>query len=170
MKNILGLAAFFALSSFAHHHHDPIVAFNDGEYLGMGNYVTNTGEEGNYSSYAEITSDTWNIAHYHGHELRIYGAYFTFDDYGFFDVLLTDNSNEEDPKSYPGQGHCGSFQCHVTADFEDAAFEVTATFFPWIDSIVWLGSIQSFDEDGYSISWEETMTGINSDDDTEENN
>lgn len=163
MKNFIYVLAFFASSSFTHEH-EPIIAFDDGIYLGLGHFVTNTGEEGNYSSYAEISSDTWNIAHYYGHDLRIYGAYFTFDGFGFFDVLLIDYSDEENPKSYPGRGHCGSVQCHVTADFDDASFEVTATFMPWDDSIIWLGSISSFDEEGYSISWEESMTRINSDD------
>jgi hypothetical protein len=161
MKNLFYAFAFFALSSVADQD-GPIVAFSPGEYLGLGNYMTNLGQEGDYASYAEITSNTWNIAHYHGDELRLYSASFNFHPYGFFEVVLTDNSDEENPKSFEGAGYCWSFQCHIAANFEDSLFEVTATFLPWEDSIYWLGSIHSLDKDNqFSISWEESMTRIN---------
>jgi hypothetical protein len=157
------LLVLFAMEDIAHN--QPMSSFPSGQYLGLGNYITTDGTEGTYASYADITSDSWNITQYRNGKSYSYNFYFSFNNYGFFDVKLVDNSDPNNPVEYIGRGYCWSAQCFVEVPLDNnLIFEETVTFPPQENNIYWLGSIRPSDVsvDDPSISWEESMGLINS--------
>lgn len=156
-KLVVSLCALFSISLLADT--TPMTSLPEGEYLGLGAYTTNWGDEGTFSSYAYVGSDFWEVSHYIDGEVRTYGAFFNFDDNGFFDIEMTYVDENGDEQTVKERGYCRSVQCHYALNFGEKIVEETVSFVTREDKIYWVGSVQPHgdSEDDLAVSWEVAM-------------
>lgn len=152
--------------------HAPLLGFHEGEYLGLGEYVTSDNAAGTYASHAEIYEDEWHVNYLRDYGFSSYSLYFEFEDNGFFTVALFEHNNHkttadkkahDDDQVYYGIGYCQSVQCHIEVDMGERKFEETITFATWEDKIYRLGSLSKAGEDGVFnkvLTWQEVMNRI----------
>lgn len=155
-------AVLMASVGLANHHEGPITSFPEGQYLGSGNFTTNQGQEGVFATYAEIGYNWWDVAHYVDGQIRQYGAFTNFDEYGFFDIEMTYLDENGEEATSTGRGYCRSVQCHYSLLVGDKVVEETISFLTWENRIYWLGSVtpHGATEDNFSVSWELALARI----------
>jgi hypothetical protein len=157
---ILLLSLFFAQVSMGDECvPDPITSFPEGRYLGAGYYGTNTGDAGDFSTYAEIYSDGWEVACYIDNgNLISSSAFFNFDDFGFFDVEI-----DTEQGTYYGNGYCRAVQCHYAVDLGDKILEETISFITWENRLYVVGSVRPHgdQENNFAQSWEASLAQLN---------
>lgn len=143
-----------------------ITEFPEGSYLGQGRYVTSVGQEGNYSSYADVYIDEWSAAYLRDGHLTTYNAIFNFSSHGSFDVDVTQFGKAGKKSTHVGRGQCIDSTCHLNVELDHGLLAETVTFFPNENRIERLGSLRYKDQNGAEqmIAWKENMMRIDSDD------
>ncbi|HXW53245.1 MAG TPA: hypothetical protein VEL47_03970 [Myxococcota bacterium] len=157
MKRFVFLAiAIFSLGSFAEE--KLLREFPAGSYIGEGWYLTSAGQEGRYSSFAEVVGTEWTAAYVTDGRLTTYTAAFDFSNDSFFNVDVTQVDSAGTQSEHLGNGYCIRDTCHLSAFLGHGLLEETVKFVS--DSrIERIGSLIYMDQNGdmQTIIWEEKM-------------
>lgn len=157
-------ASLYAFSIFASSStsFNPITAFNEGMYLGLGRYTADDGSSDYYASYASFFPNDWELVYLTSLGTRAYNLHFDINDFGFLQVEATVRGNASDPQVYKGHGWCGAHQCHYMLTINDNLLMENVTFHPSNGKIYRFGNVHLKADDG-SVSvilWDEEMTRI----------
>lgn len=158
MKNfLLFITLAFSLSGLSKSN---TLEEHEGQYLGLGNYVSTQDRFGSYPSYVEITPNIWSLAYVMNDSLLRYDAFFEPDENGFFDTLIL-RSTEGKESIFDGFGYCLDNYCHLSAVLDDNPYEETITFLE-NNRIKRVGSLRYQDEDGnpHTMRWVENLVNL----------
>ncbi len=127
MKRFVFLAiAIFSIGSIA----DQMLLreFPAGSYIGEGWYLTSAGQEGRYSSFAEVVGTQWTAAYVSDGRLSTYSAAFDFSNDSFFNVDVTQVDSSGNQSEHLGNGYCIKDTCHLSAFLDHGLLEETVKF------------------------------------------
>lgn len=128
----------------------PLSNFDNGNYLGSGNWRDDNGNSGSYQSYIEFFYNNTTASYAWSQGAASFQLYFLFDYYGNFDVYQNDN--------YVGEGYCMSSQCQYFASLDNVDLNEVWTFGD--GQLFKLGST-SYDS-GMVIYYEENLWAVQS--------
>lgn len=159
MRTLSILTLFFSLCGFAS---TSETLFPSGQYLGEGKYTISNGTQGTYASFADLEGEEWQLSYLRHGQPLLYSVDLEFKDFGFFDAFISENNSDGEQMVHPGEGYCGSRQCHLSFDLDDRYIEETITLYPEENRIIRLGSLSYFDDNDNQqiVFWQENMVRI----------